>query len=328
MSIERPALPAVPSYPDDSAHAAELEAARELMERELASPNDEWEDQGEREGVQLWKKVDPENPYAVPTVKGETVVENATTDSLLGGTILLPGMRKLWDARFVDGFQLARYSRHSFLFYSEMKGMGWLVYPRDIVGVQRNYGTEVGGERTIIQTSVVEDETAPEQKGKTRATLKVSGWKLVPEGNNVRLTYIVNIALNGSIPYAMVSMVATETPLCTGRVRDVYYEHGYAPFVRLSADDLSLTFQTESFSDPPATPDGPHAREYRCTLTTGSKTGESFEIEYDVKRMYSEGGVKVDVEGEGVEVEDDGKGTVKVTTKEEGQNVTIVISPK
>ena len=89
-------------------------------------------------------------------------------------------MRKLWDARFVDGFQVARYSRTSYCFYSEMKGMGWLVYPRDIVGVQKNYGGDVAnGERTIIQTSVVEDELAPEQKGKTRATLKVSGWSLV-----------------------------------------------------------------------------------------------------------------------------------------------------
>jgi hypothetical protein len=60
-----------------------------------------------------------------------------------------------------------------------MKGMGWLVYPRDIVGIQKNYGGETeNGERTIIQTSVEETELAPEQKGKTRATLKVSGWSL------------------------------------------------------------------------------------------------------------------------------------------------------
>jgi hypothetical protein len=60
-----------------------------------------------------------------------------------------------------------------------MKGMGWLVYPRDIVGIQKNFGGEKeNGERTIIQTSVEELDLAPEQKGKTRATLKVSGWNL------------------------------------------------------------------------------------------------------------------------------------------------------
>lgn len=36
--------------------------------------------------------------------------------------------------------------------------------------------------------------------------------------------YIVKIALNGSVPMPMVTMVATETPLCTGRARDVFRE--------------------------------------------------------------------------------------------------------
>jgi len=102
------------------------------------------------------------------------------SQQFLSGVIQLPGMRKLWDARFVEGFQIARYTRTSYCFYSEMKGMGWLVYPRDIVGIQKNYGGETdNGERTVIQTSVEESELAAEQKGKTRATLKVSGWKLV-----------------------------------------------------------------------------------------------------------------------------------------------------
>ncbi|GAA5965486.1 hypothetical protein JCM3765_003301 [Sporobolomyces pararoseus] len=330
MSIQRPLRPAVSDYPNTSAHAQELETAKQLFEKELGSPESEWEDQGEREGVKLWKKIDPENPYAVPTVKGETVVEGVSSDAFLGGVIQLPGMRKLWDQRFIDGFQISRYSRTSYCFYSEMKGMGWLVYPRDIVGVQKNYGgDEENGERTIIQTSVEENELAPEQKGKTRATLKVSGWRLVPEGDDLRVTYIVNIALNGSIPYAMVSMLATETPLCCGRSRDVYYEHGYAPFIRLAppSQEPSIIFQTESFSDPPASVDETHPREYRCVLTTGARTGESFEIEYDTKRMYKEG-IKVETEGDGVEVEDDGKGRVKVTTEKSGEEVTIVISPQ
>ncbi|GAA5855377.1 hypothetical protein JCM5353_001746, partial [Sporobolomyces roseus] len=169
MSVQRPSRPAVPTYPDTSAHSNELEAAKQLFEKELASPDDDWEDQGEREGVKLLKKTDPENPYAVPTVKGETVVEGVTSDAFLSGVIQLPGMRKLWDTRFVEGFQIARYTRTSYCFYSEMKGMGWLVYPRDIVGVQKNYGGESdNGERTVIQTSVEESELAAEQKGKTR----------------------------------------------------------------------------------------------------------------------------------------------------------------
>lgn len=43
--------------------------------------------------------------------------------------------------------------------------------------------------------------------------------------------------------------------------------------------------------------------------------------------MYQEG-ISVNVEGEGVEVSDDGKGRVKVTTKESSKEATVVITPK
>jgi hypothetical protein len=43
--------------------------------------------------------------------------------------------------------------------------------------------------------------------------------------------------------------------------------------------------------------------------------------------MYKEG-IKLECEGDAVEVEDDGKGSVQVTTKESGKEVIISISPK
>lgn len=99
-----------------------------------------------------------------------------------------------------------------------MKGLSWIVYPRDIVGVQRNYRKdEENQEIFVIQTSVQEDELAPEQSGKTRATLTVSGWHLKPQADGLKVTYIVKISLNGSIPSAMVNKIAMEIPSCIGR---------------------------------------------------------------------------------------------------------------
>lgn len=99
-----------------------------------------------------------------------------------------------------------------------MKGLSWIVYPRDIVGVQRNYRKdEENQEIFVIQTSVQEDELAPEQPGKTRATLTVSGWHLEPQAEGLKVTYIVKISLNGSIPSAMVTKIAMEIPSCIGR---------------------------------------------------------------------------------------------------------------
>lgn len=89
-------------------------------------------------------------------------------------------MRKRWDARFESGHMLARYNRVSYAFYTEMKGISWIVYPRDIVGVQKNFrSNEVNGEIMVVQTSIIEDELAPPQHGKTRATLTISGWQLM-----------------------------------------------------------------------------------------------------------------------------------------------------
>ncbi|GAA5995064.1 START domain-containing protein [Rhodotorula paludigena] len=341
MSVNVPDLPAVFDYPTQGSHAHELEAARALFDQELASPDAEWDDAGERDGVQLWTKTDPDDPYAVPTVKGEAIVKDATSEAFLGGVVQLPGMRKLWDPRFEGGHMLARYDRTTFAFWTVMKGMGWLVHPRDIVGVQKNYHPEDGnpkGERFVVQTSVDEPKWAPEQKGKTRATLALSGWRLTPLGEDLKLTYVVKIALNGSIPPPMVTMVATETPLCTGRARDVYAKFGHAPFVRIprGSPEPSTTFQTELFSDPPSSLAdlvANHPREYRCVFTTGSSSnvGEVFEIVYDRRRMYPEGvSVRCEHVGaeEAVELEDDGEGTVRVATRRSGIDVTVVITPK
>lgn len=53
----------------------------------------------------------------------------------------------------------------------------------------------------MIQTSVVDDEVAPDfaTESRTRATLTVSGWQLLQQGNNLKVTYVVKIALNGSV---------------------------------------------------------------------------------------------------------------------------------
>ncbi|GAA5908739.1 hypothetical protein JCM8208_006774 [Rhodotorula glutinis] len=333
-TVHHPTLPAVSDYPTKSSHANELDEARRLFLDELAIPEADWEEQGEREGVQLWSKADPNDPYAVPTVKGVTTVEGVSAAAFLGGVIQLPGMRKLWDARFQDGHMLARYDRTTFAFYTVMKGMSWIVYPRSICGAQMNVEPEDGdpqGVRMVIQTSVDEPEWAPEQKGQTRATLTLSGWQLKPEGDNLKITYIVKIALNGSMPMPMVTMVATETPLCTGRARDVFREYGHAPYVRIpqGAAEPAITFQTESFSDPPALPSlNTHPREYRCIFTTTDKAGESFEIVYDRRRMYADG-VRVEVEGEeGAEIKDDDKGVLTVKTKASGVDVTVIVRPR
>ncbi|CDR39269.1 RHTO0S04e03422g1_1 [Rhodotorula toruloides] len=232
----------------------------------------------------------------------------------------MPGMRKLWDPRTEQGCMLQRFSRNEVLFYAVTKGKRFIASPRDIVGVQKDY-VERDGSCMIVQKSV-ETDVAPEQAGMRRATLDLSGWHFEPQGEDLKVTYIFRIGLGGMIPNALVSMATTETPLCTGRARDTFYEYGYAPYIRHTPDEPSTIFQKETFKSPPI-------REYQCTVTTGQQIGETFEIAYDLRRMYRpEGGVQVAVKGEGVQAVDDGKGTVRVQTTESGKTATVVLTPR
>lgn len=70
--------------------------------------------------------------------------------------------------------------------------MSWLVWPRDITGVQANY-EEADGAVVVIQTSIEDEENLPAQSGKTRASLTVSGWQLLPQGKDLKVTYIVKV---------------------------------------------------------------------------------------------------------------------------------------
>lgn len=82
-AIVEPEFPAgsPPKAPSEGPHVAALEKAHEEFRAELAS-NEGYEDQGESDGVQLWRKPDPSDPYAASTVKGEAIVQNATPDQV------------------------------------------------------------------------------------------------------------------------------------------------------------------------------------------------------------------------------------------------------
>lgn len=92
------------------------------------------------------------DPHGVPTVRGTCFIPEVTTDEV-AATLQLPGMRFLWDSRFDGGRMLRRfepkngervgsaiseffrrYNFHTFTFTTAMKGQGWLVWPRTIVG--------------------------------------------------------------------------------------------------------------------------------------------------------------------------------------------------
>jgi hypothetical protein len=96
---------------------------------------------------------------------------------------------------------------------------------------------------------------------------------------------------------------------------------GFAPHLRFRGDEKAggIVYQFENYE--------PDTHKYICTISTGSTPGDSIEIIYDTKKVYTSG-VKVSVDGDAsaVAVEDNGKGVVRVESKEAGKVVTIVLS--
>ncbi|KAJ1585014.1 hypothetical protein NDA15_001891 [Ustilago hordei] len=231
-----------------------------------------------------------------------------------------PGMRKKWDSRFDAANQLERYGPQKYLFYTYMKSPSYFVWARDIVGVQENIVTDNGDRIVIIQTSVNDkqyvDEDGSYSKSRTRATLEVSAWDITKQGNHTKLEYVVKIHLNGSLPTSVVSAVATETPMCVGCVRDVYYQIGHLPYD--SAQDegeksagKSILVYSE-FEDG----DGTEATsgEKRWTIWYQATGAETIKIRYDNQRLYTS--LNVAVEG-------DAKDDVKASIDKEAGIVMV-----
>lgn len=319
---------------------AEYKQALDKAKAHFESENDpakesEWEDAGEREGVKLYKKVNPDNAYDVPTVKGVTTVENATPSQILS-VIQLPGIRKKWDPRFDNAHPLERYGPQEYLFYTYMKSPSYFVWARDIVGVQQNNISADGSQITILQTSVDADQYVDEagsySKSRTRATLEVSAWNIVKEGANVKLEYIVKIHLNGSLPTSVVSMVATETPMCVGRVRDVYYTLGHSPFIagqEKGEKDSNTILNAAEFEDGDGSEATSGAKQW--TIWYQATGADTLVIKYDNERMYPT--LDVNVQGEAAsDVKTDidtSAGTVKVEIAEaaKGKKFSLVFTP-
>jgi len=330
-------------------YEADLQTAFELLQREIDETQG-WEGREEKDDVILEKKLLPGAAAGdLPITRGTCIIEGITTDAIVP-LIQAPGIRRKWDPRFQDAWILRRFSSAAYQFYSlgnSPPGMGWLISPRDLSGAHQQYyeGKKdeslagQGKEIILIQVGIKDDERASEQSGRTRMKLSLSGWRLRPQGDDVKVTYIVKVSLGGSIPKSAVATILKDLPTCAGKLRNTYYEFGYPPYIvqpsSLSAAAQSIQ-ENEVFHFGP-TKSGAHEplpNDKHGHLYVTGKDGGDFEVRYDVKRMYNkEGGVHVTVRGEGkdgVTTVDDGTGTVSVRVGQaaDGKRFEIIISPK
>lgn len=330
-----------------SPYSAELEAARKLFDAQIDDQTG-WEPVGDKDDVHMEKKTlgGQGEASGIPLVRGTCTIENATTDQIVP-IIQSPGIRKKWDPRFDTAWILRRFSASSYEFYSlgnSPPGMSWIINPRDLSGIHQSYvgGNKDGGlgenkEVILIQSGVVDNERAPEQRGRTRMKLTLSGWRLTPQGQDVRITYLCKVHLGGAIPEKMVATVIQDLPVCAGKVRNTYYEYGYPPYLVTSesAGEPQVIQQTEFFHFG-SSKNGEHVplkNDKHWHLHFTGKAGARFEIKYDHTRMYAqEGGVHHVIKGDGkdgVTAVDDANGTISIQLGQnaDGKNIEFIIQP-
>ena len=75
---------------------------------------------GTRSGVEMSKKLLPDDSSSIPLVKGSGVMKGITPYQFYS-IIALPGARRIWDSRFLEGFALQRYAHRSYKFYTIQK---------------------------------------------------------------------------------------------------------------------------------------------------------------------------------------------------------------
>jgi len=207
-------------------------------------------------------------------VKGESTVRQVEDPADLLAVVKSPNCRKIWDDKFEGGYVVERYGINEYLFHTSIKGTGWVVSPRDFVGVL-SVRKEEDGTIYFWQVSV-EDELVQHTHGYVRGELRCSGWVFKPNSDNsISITYILDFDLSCSVPSFVVAHASTEIPLCVAHVRQFILLRGHPPFIQQLAGML-LREQFDTGTNV-----------YTITyIPAGEGTTE---VKVDDDRMYDEG---------------------------------------
>ncbi|KAG8882698.1 hypothetical protein FRB97_007838 [Tulasnella sp. 331] len=276
--------------------------------RREAFSTDGWE---KFDNVTYEKKTIPGDSSTIPLVRGHSVVKGFHPREFLA-LISYPELRTAWDPRTQEARLLDRYSQYEVGFYTVQKGFGWIVSPRDIVGIQDTLFNEDG---TIerVQCSV-DDSLKPPVSGRVRATLTLAGWVLKPHEQGTEVTYVVKINPNGSIPIRIINgSVLPEIPAAISRCADTLVRQGYPPYI---LQKLQSTLRSEGFS----------YSSMPYTVNMVGKATDEFDIVYDAK-VYPQR-PKVEISGQGkdgvnVSEPEDGKIRIAIGDAADGKDIIL-----
>ncbi|GAB5587043.1 hypothetical protein Unana1_01943 [Umbelopsis nana] len=261
----------------DNRHAETTRKALAYF-KELSDSLDGWDFVSESGDIKLYSKA--VEGQALPIVRGDAILPSKEyTLAQVAAVATSPGCRKVWDEKFDTAEVKETFTYRETLFWSKLK-VPWPMYPRDISGTAIR---DIGDDAVYISMTSVEDAEIPEIYGNVRATLFVSGWKVVPVEEGLSVTYVTQIDIAGSIPSSFLASIQQQIPLCAGKVIDYVQTHGYPPHIL----ECTAVTQNEHFTH--------DSKEYVVEVEKGERADGVVKIDISSK-LYPDG-VDVNVQG-------------------------------
>ncbi|KAF9103456.1 hypothetical protein BGX29_003371, partial [Mortierella sp. GBA35] len=205
-----------------------------------------------------WRAISSENGFksysrvisgaGLPMLRSEGTITGGWTVEQINAVIESAGCRHTWDERFENMSIAETFNHNEYLFHVTLKGVGSLT-GRDLAGVTIVDRDPLTSALYNVSTSVL-DSTIPEDPGRIRAMLELSGWSLRPtfdgQGNtvSVNVTFVIQIDIRGNLPSSVVKSMTASMTTAVPRLNQFINKSGYPPFAsHISGTRLLDTFE-------------------------------------------------------------------------------------
>ncbi|KAF9912895.1 hypothetical protein EC991_007507 [Linnemannia zychae] len=226
-------------------HSETARKALAMFKVLASSPEDRWRAISSENGFKSYSRII--SGAGLPMLRSEGVITGGWTVEQINAVIESSGCRTTWDERFENLSIAETFNHNEYLFHVTLKGVGSLT-GRDLAGVTIIDRDPMTSALYNVSTSVL-DSTIPENPGRIRAMLELSGWSLRPtfdgQGNtvSVNVTFVVQIDIRGNLPSSVVKTMTASMTTAVPRLNQFINKTGYPPFAsHISGTRLLDTF--------------------------------------------------------------------------------------
>ncbi|KAF8942697.1 hypothetical protein BGZ47_006210 [Haplosporangium gracile] len=226
-------------------HSETARKALAMFKVLASSPEDRWRTISSENGFKSYSRVI--SGAGLPMLRSEGTITGGWTVEQINAVIESSGCRTNWDERFENLSIAETFNHNEYLFHVTLKGVGSIT-GRDLAGVTIIDRDPMTSALYNVSTSVL-DPTIPEDPGRIRAMLELSGWSLRPtfdgQGNtvSVNVTFVVQVDIRGTLLSSVVKSMTASMTTAVPRLNQFINKTGYPPFAsHISGTRLLDTF--------------------------------------------------------------------------------------